>query len=54
MEVSERENRKGHINYLKKKKKSWKFPKLEKQAHSGPGNKESHKQDQPKKVHTKT
>ena len=42
------------IIWKKKKKKSWKFPKLEKQAHSGPGNKESHKQDQPKKVHTKT
>ena len=39
---------------MEKKKKAENFPKLEKGAHAGPGSKEGHKQDQPKKVHTKT
>lgn len=57
MEVSEREKRKKRqSNYLgkKKKKPAENFPKLEKGAHPGPGSKEGHKQDQPKKVHIKT
>ena len=38
---------------MEKKKKSENFPKLGEGAHAGPGSKEGHKQDQPKKVHTR-